>query len=179
MPSEMLPKQQLLMYQGILARPAFELWSSGAAILEGLHGALSPLGLALSDIRFEAGSPSPAEQSVSIYSAALGTHRFKLQGLESSFLNVSEEVLRKVPAILAASTGWLRRLLPGVEFLHHQFVYSCHSQLQGRRGDAFLRPLVAAAAKSGGLETGKGVIMHWAVPERHWETARRRPPRGG
>jgi hypothetical protein len=98
----MLPEQELLIYHGVLQRPAFQLWAQGATILEGLYDALSPFGLRLEDIRSEATSPSPAEQAVAITSATLGTHRFRLQGMESTLYTLSEDTLRKAPEILAA-----------------------------------------------------------------------------
>ena len=167
---ELLVQQNQLIHTGHFSRPLFELWGDGKTILRGLFEAFSPFGTTLPDIRVEPGLVSPADQVITVNIGLVGLHRFKFDRVESTFFNFSDEVFPKIADIIEASTKWIRSAVSSFEFASHQFVYSNHCQVVNSSARDLLGSINKRSVKSGGLDLGTGLILHWEVPERNWTT---------
>jgi hypothetical protein len=167
---ELVVRQNQLIHTGLFSRPLFELWGDGRTILGGLFEAFSPFGTTLPDVRVEPGLVSPADQVISVSIGLLGLHKFKFDRIESTFFNFSDETLLSIPGIIEASSKWIRAAVSSFEFGSHQFVYSSHCQVGNSTAREILGSIYARSVKSGGLDSGTGVIFHWEVPDRSWTT---------
>jgi hypothetical protein len=167
---ELLVQQNQLVHTGHFSHPLFELWGDGKTILRGLFEAFSPFGTNLPDIRVEPGLVSPADQVITVNIGLIGLHRFRFDGVESTFFNFSDAVFLQVPTILEASTRWIRTAASSFRFVSHQFVYSSHSHVKDSTAKEVLRSICTKSVSSGGLDKGAGAIFHWDVPDRHWTT---------
>ncbi len=170
MPYELNVQQEQLTYTGHYSRPLFELWGNGGKIVGGIYGALSPYGVNLPDIHLELAQTSPSDPIVTTKIGAGGVYKFTFDRVELTFFGFSEEVLKKIPAIINASTEWIRAAVPDVKFLWHRSVYFAHGQLKGTTIEEFLRGTGPRNLKSAGIDRGSGAIYNCEVPELGWTT---------
>lgn len=166
---ELTVQQNQLVHTATFSRPVLELWGEGGAIIDGILRALGPFGVRLADIRNESPSQNPADQIVTATIGLRGIFRFRFDKLESTFFNFVDEDLLQIPKILEAGTSWVQKAVPTATISNHQVVYSSHGTLKGKSVKDFLG-FSKVSAKSGGINNGSGVIFHWLLPEREWET---------
>jgi hypothetical protein len=162
--------QEYVSYTGTFARPIFQMWGQGGPILEGLYDSLTPFGIRFSDLRLEAQSPLPTEIGVTATFANRGTHAFRFDRVESKFFNFDAQFYAAIPRILEATRAWLRKTVPSFQFASHQFLYSCHASIKGGSTASYLADIVKARVIAAGNERGKGLIFHWELPQKKWET---------
>jgi hypothetical protein len=170
MTHELQVGQEYLSYIGTFARPPFRLWGQGGAILEGLYDALAPFGVRFHDFRLEANSQLPTDIGVTATFANRGTHAFRFDRIESKFFNFDAQFYAAIPRILEATQAWLRKTVPSFQFASHQFLYSCHASIKGGSTALYLADIVKTRVIAAGKERGKGLIFHWELPQKKWET---------
>jgi len=170
MPHQLLVQQNQLIHTGLFSRPLFELWGEGKTILKGLFDAFSPYGASLADIRVQSPVGGPADQVVTVNIGLKGIHSFKIDRVEFTFFNYTEDFFPSIAKILESSARWIRGAVPSFKFASHQFVYSSHSQLKASTAEEVLKAISRIGLKSGGVDGGTGVIFHWTVPQRNWTT---------
>lgn len=170
MPYELLVQQNQLVHNGLFARPLFELWGDGKTILRGLFEALSPFGATLPDMHIQSVQATPADPVVTVNIGVKGTLTFRLDRIESTFFNFTDEFLREIPKIIESSARWIRAAVPSFKFSSHGLIYSSHSQLSKYTIEEVLKSVGTKTLKSGGVDKGTGAIFHWAVPQKNWTT---------
>ena len=170
MPYELDVQHEQLTYTGRYSRPLFELWGDGGKIVGGIYDALQPYRVRLSDIRVEPGQTTASDPIVTAGIAGGGVCRFAFDRLELTFSSFSEESLKQIPAIISASTGWIRTTVPTIKFHSHLTVYHAHAKLTGAVVGEFLKTLGQRNLKSAGIDRGSGAIYNYEIPDFGWTT---------
>lgn len=148
-------------YVGTFAKPLLGVWGMGQPVLQAIFDAFSPLGVSLADIRLEEASRSPADQAIVVQFANWATYRWRLERVELTLFNFSEEQLRDLARILHASDLWVKRMAGDFSFSSHQFSYFGHSTIEGMNSREFLARLPHVQLRTSGDDLGAGMIFHW------------------
>lgn len=157
-------QQNQISYVGLFSRPAFPLWGEGAKILDGLYTAFTPYKVSLADFRQDSLSQFISDLSVTVLLGPSGNYKFKLDRVESSLSNFTEEELTNFPDVLSRGAKWLRSAVPDFAFQTHLFTYHNHSKLSEGTAKEFLLQYSQTSLPSAGTNLGNGVIANWIEP---------------
>ncbi len=163
-------KYESLNYTARFEKPVLELWGAGADITRGMYQAYLPFGVPLANFQIGSSTANAAEPVVTVKLGDVGTTRFAFDRTESSFANFSEEAFRTFPALLAASTDWLRDKIPSFKIASHSILYSSHNSLNGGSAEKFLESLNPRSFKDAGKSTGHGAIYNHVRSDVGWIT---------
>lgn len=148
-----------LEYVGLLAAPAFRLFTSPTALASGLYHAFYGYHSGVDDITFEGEPADPLRGSCTVDLGPQGTYKLSLERVEWERSDPWTWELDS--AVLAQGDAWLRSLRTGAPLMHsHYFTYTAHaSSLSGTAREVLLE-LGGPSLPGLGENDGTGLIFH-------------------
>jgi len=162
---KLIIQQNQVNYVGLFSKPAFSLWGDSSRILEELYRAFAPYKVNLADFRRDSLSTILSDISVTVFLGNNGNYKFKLDRVEASLSNFTEQELAGFPDMLSRGTGWLRSSLPDFSFQTHLFTYNNHSKLSEGTAKEFLLSFSQVNLDNVGTSLGNGLIFNWIEPK--------------
>lgn len=162
---KLIIQQNLISYVGLFSKPAFPLLEDNSRILEELYRAFAPYKVSLADFRRDSLSSILSDISVTVFLGSNGNYKFKLDRVEASLANFTEQELAGFPDVLSRGTNWLRPSLPDFSFQTHLFTYNNHSKLSEGTAKEFLLSFSQVNLDNIGMSLGNGLIFNWIEPK--------------
>lgn len=160
--------QNEVTYKGGFNGPLFQLWGSGAPLLEAMYTSLSPFGISLANIRSEELSKSPSDQSIVVQSGNW-MYRWRIERVELTLSNFTGEGLRLLPKLLNANDEWMKKMGVPVVYSFHQFSYAGHLTVEELTSQEVLEPLPHLRLGDGQDFRAAGQILHWSDSVQGWQ----------
>jgi hypothetical protein len=151
--------QDQLDYVGLLAAPAFRLFSDRMALASGLYHAFQGYHSGVDSVTFESDPTQPLREVCEIDLDDYGAYKVTVERIEWTRLDAWTWALDC--ALLARGDAWLRSLRAGHAVMHsHYFTYTAHATTLLGVGRDLLLELGAPALRSLGESDGTGLIYH-------------------
>ncbi len=157
-------------YLGLFASPMVEWFGNFSEPSKALLKAFLPMGYGLDSLHITTATPQASQQSVQVVFGTQGNYLCKLDRCEANFFNLEYQAQIQAAKVLTDAGAALREASPDLLIRSHQFTYIAHGQLEAKSVDEMLGQFHIQAPKQGGASQGTGVIFHWRVPEKSWET---------
>lgn len=155
-------------YIGRFSKPLLQAWGAGEALLRAIYEAFSPYGVSLANVRVENGLRSLGEQAIVVQFGNWATYRWRLERVEFTLANFSEEQLGLAAQILAAGDRWVQHIAGGPPYASHQISYLGHARIEGATSRELLMGLPRFTLRDVGDDLGSGTIFHWYDPQKGW-----------
>jgi hypothetical protein len=156
-----------LTYTASFKTPLFALWGVGAPLLSSLYESLAPIGIALSNIRTEEASKSPADQCI-VIQAGNCVYRWRIERIEVTLNGFSTADLNALPGLLEANDQWMKKSGAPPAYASRQFSYAGHFQIDGAAAGDVLSRVPHLDLGEGFEAKPGGQILHWQDQNANW-----------
>lgn len=170
MAKELDIQRESLTYTARFAKPLFNLWGRGGAIVEALYEALAPYGVTLGNIVISANVVNAAEPVITVWVRGSSTVKFAFDRVEFALHDFTQDFFEALPKLFKDSLGWVKTEAPKVRFASHNFGYYCHGPVKDSTTKAFLETINPKMLKSAGVSRGNATIFNNSVSDKNWTT---------
>jgi hypothetical protein len=155
-------------YRGYFRSPLFQVWGTGAKLLEALYAAFTPLGVTLSNIASEETAKSPADRAIVVQAGNNCIYNWRMERVELTLRNFTNEDLRALPRLMEANDRWINAMGVEPKYASYQFSYAGHAQIDGATSGQVLARVPHIELGTGLAAVPPGQILHW-VDQAGWQ----------